>query len=112
MLNTPDIEWLTLNETAQALAISSSKVRRLVEDKVLVGMHRAGDYMIPADFVNDGAILTGLRGTLFVLSDAGLRSEESLDWLLSYNDAIGQSPVSMLKAGHKAEVRRVAQALG
>lgn len=112
MTDTAEIEWLTISEAARALSLSSSKVRRLLEDKTLVGTRREGEQLIPADFIRDGAVLPGLRGTIFVLSDAGLRSDETLDWLLSHNDAIGRSPIAMLKAGHKAEVRRVAQALG
>jgi hypothetical protein len=35
-----------------------------------------------------------------------------MNWLLTPEDSLGVSPVDALKAGRKAEVRRVAQALG
>jgi len=33
-------------------------------------------------------------------------------WLLNADDSLGTSPIAALRAGRKAEVRRVAQALG
>jgi hypothetical protein len=53
-----------------------------------------------------------LRGTLVVLADAGFSDEEAMNWLLNEEESLGVSPVRALLAGRKAEVRRVAQALG
>ena len=35
-----------------------------------------------------------------------------MNWLLNEEDSLGTTPVAALQAGRKAEVRRVAQALG
>ena len=53
-----------------------------------------------------------LRGTIFVLHDAGFTDDEAIDWLLTPEDSIGIPPIEALRAGRKSEVRRVAQALG
>jgi hypothetical protein len=47
-----------------------------------------------------------------VLGDSGFTDDEAMHWLLTPEDSLGVSPVDALKAGRKAEVRRVAQALG
>ncbi len=53
-----------------------------------------------------------LRGTIVVLGDAGFTDDEAMNWLLSEEDSLGVTPIEALHAGRKAEVRRVAQALG
>jgi hypothetical protein len=47
-----------------------------------------------------------------VLGDSGFTDDEAMHWLLETEDSIGMSPIAALRAGRKAEVRRVAQALG
>jgi hypothetical protein len=56
--------------------------------------------------------MSELKGTLVVLGDSGFSDDEAMNWLLTTEDSLGVSPVDALKAGRKAEVRRVAQALG
>jgi hypothetical protein len=53
-----------------------------------------------------------LRGTIVVLGDAGFSDDEAIHWLLNPDDSLGDTPIAALRAGRKAEVRRVAQALG
>jgi hypothetical protein len=47
-----------------------------------------------------------------VLGDAGFADEEAVDWLIDVEETLGVAPIDALRAGRKAEVRRVAQALG
>jgi hypothetical protein len=47
-----------------------------------------------------------------VLADSGFTDEQAMHWLLSQEDSLGVAPIDALRAGRKAEVRRVAQALG
>jgi len=47
-----------------------------------------------------------------VLADAGFSDDEAMRWLLNPDESIGIPPVEALRRGRKAEVRRVAQALG
>ena len=67
-----------------------------------------GNYVL---FLRDGAPLPELHGTANVLSDAGFSDAEALDWLLDEEESLGTTPIAALRAGRKAEVRRVAQAL-
>ena len=46
-----------------------------------------------------------------MLADAGFTDDEAIDWLLDEEDSLGTTPIEALRAGRKAEVRRVAQAL-
>lgn len=105
------VEWLTLPDVAERLGITASRVRRLLEDRVLIGARVDGVRKVPAVFVVDGEPMHELRGTLTVLADNGFHDDEALDWLMSDEESLGTSPVAALLAGRKAEVRRVAQTL-
>jgi hypothetical protein len=104
-------EWLTLPEVAELLGETPSRVRRLLDESALIGSRREGPLKIPAVFFLDGAVLSSLRGTVIVLHDVGFSDDEAIDWLLSPEDSIGVAPIEALRAGRKAEVRRVAQTL-
>lgn len=56
--------------------------------------------------------MTELRGTLTVLADDGFDDEEAMTWMLEPEESLGAAPIDALRDGRKAEVRRVAQALG
>ncbi|SKC72921.1 Rv2175c family DNA-binding protein [Krasilnikoviella flava] len=110
-------EWLTLPDVAEALGTPVSKVRGLVSERTLVGIKRGerNTFQVPAVFLvtDDGAphVLGTLRGTVLVLSDVGLDDAAILRWLFETEPSIGSSPIRELRAGRRAEVRRVAQAL-
>lgn len=105
------VEWLTLPDVAERLGITASRVRRLLEDHVLIGTRVDGVRKVPAVFIVGGDPMHELRGTLTVLADNGFHDDEALDWLMSDEESLGTSPVAALVAGRKAEVRRVAQTL-
>ncbi|MFT4235439.1 MAG: Rv2175c family DNA-binding protein [Microbacterium sp.] len=105
-------DWLTVPDLIDALGETQSRVRRLLDDRVLIGSRRHGALAVPSVFIVDGAPLGSLRGTVTVLADAGFTDDEAIDWLLTPEDSIGDAPITVLRAGRKAEVRRVAQALG
>lgn len=107
--DTPD--WLTIPDLAEILDLKLSRVRRLIEDHELLAVRRDGVLVVPAGFLRDGEPLTGLRGTIILLSDAGFTDEETLTWLTEVDDSMGGTPLDSLRAGRKSEVRRVAQAL-
>ena len=110
----PQIEtdWLTLAELTEVLGEPLGRVRRLLDELQLVGSRRDGVLKVPAVFILDGEPISSLRGTLYVLHDAGFTDDEAIDWLLSSEDSIGIPPIEALRAGRKSEVRRVAQSLG
>ncbi len=104
--------WLTIPDLVEALGITQSRVRRLIEDRAILAARVDGVLQVPADFLVDGEPLGELRGTIVVLGDAGFSDDEAMHWLLNEDDSLGVAPVAALRAGRKAEVRRVAQALG
>lgn len=108
----PTREWLTVPDLVDLLGIGVSRVRRLIEDRHLAASRIDGVIKVPADFLQNGEPLTELRGTLIVLGDAGFTDDEAIAWLLENDDTLGTAPIDALRAGRKAEVRRVAQALG
>jgi hypothetical protein len=111
-----DTTWLTLPEVAERLGLPLSRVRELVRDRYLLAIPRDGDGVkqVPESFLVEGQsgmeVVPTLRGTFFVLSDAGLEDDEVMRWMLSDNDELGDTPIGALRAGRKALVRRVAQA--
>ncbi len=112
MSDTADPQWLTIPDLVEALGITQSQVRRLIEDRALLASRVDGVLKVPADFLKDGEPLGELRGTIVVLGDAGFSDDEAIQWLLHDEDSLGVAPIDALRAGRKAEVRRVAQALG
>lgn len=112
MTDLGNVQWLTFPDLAERLGIRVSQIRRLIEDRALLARRVDGVWQVPDAFVVGSEVLGELRGTLVVLGDAGYTDDEAMQWLLSVNDSLGVSPTDALRAGRKAEVRRVAQALG
>lgn len=127
-------QWLTLPDVADALRTDVGKVRGLVADRHLVGTKRGErtTFQVPAAFLvprdrspesdpapedapEDGTealeVLQSLRGTVLVLGDAGFSDLEILRWLFDVEPSIGMAPIEALRAGRRAQVRRVAQSM-
>ena len=104
-------QWLTIPDLVQRLGLTQGRVRRLIEDRHLLAVRRNGVLQVPEVFLDDEGPLGDLRGTLFVLADDGFTDELAMEWLLQRDDSLGVAPIAALRAGRKAEVRRVAQAL-
>lgn len=105
--------WLALPDVAELLGIEVGKVRRMLQERVLIGLRRGERRIlsVPAELIQDGAPLPDLQGTLIVLADAGYSDEEALRWLFTDDDYPG-CPVDALRTQiSKTEVRRRAQAL-
>ena len=109
--NVQTTEWLTVPDLVEQLGLSVSRVRRLIEDRHLGARRVDGILKVPASFLKDGEPLSELYGTLIVLADDGFSDDEAVDWLLAEEESLGTSPIDALRAGRKAEVRRVAEAL-
>jgi len=108
--------WLTVPDLTEILGLKVSQVRRLIEDRALLALKIEGVWKVPELFITSGdgerEPMSELKGTLVVLGDAGFSDEEAMRWLLDTDDSLATSPIEALRAGRKAEVRRVAQALG
>ena len=105
--------WLTLPEVAERLGLDVGKVRRLIQDRCLLGVRRGDPKVlsIPEALLHDGQPLPELRGTLMVLADSGYDDVAALEWLFTPDESLPGTPVDALRAGRKTEIRRRAQAL-
>ena len=103
--------WLPLPDVAERLGISTSRVRRLIEDRHLLALRVDGVLRVPESFLGEGEPLPQLHGTIVLLADSGYSDEESMRWLLEVEDSLGVAPIEALRSGRKTEVRRIAQAL-
>ena len=106
-----ETSWLTVPDVAERLDTIPGKVRRLVEDRALLGQKIEGVFCIPEAFLNGEEPLKDLAGTVIVLLDGGFSEEEAVEWPLSDHEGLGVTPVEAIRWGRKTEVRRVAQVL-
>lgn len=108
-------DWLTVPDLAERLAIPLSSVRQMITDRELLSS-RVGErkvVAVPAKFLDEGGVRPELKGTFTVLADGGMNDEEILRWLFTSDDTlpVPGAPIDALRAGHKTEIRRRAQAL-
>lgn len=104
-------QWLTIPDLAERFGLPLGKVRRLLEERYLVAVRVDGVLRVPAELVEGSEPLQDLHGTLMLLADNGYTDREAVDWLLGVDESLAARPIDALRAGRKAEVRRVAQAL-
>jgi hypothetical protein len=104
--------WLTLPEVAEELGLDAARARQLYTDRQFLARRRGErDVLsVPAEFIQNGAVLKGLPGTLTVLVDSGYSDEEALVWLFTDDPTLPGTPVEALRANRGREVRRRAQA--
>lgn len=107
----PVDDLIPLEKAAELLGISLGKVNRLVEEHALFTLKQDKKLMLPAHIIQNGEPLASLKGTMLVLLDVGLTEAEAIEWLYSESEELGETPMSALLRGHKAPVRRLAQAL-
>ncbi len=105
------METLTPAEVASLLGVSPNKVRQLVREGRLMAVPGSGNSRIPADFLQDGAVLRHLPGLITVLRDGGYSEVEVFEWLFRADDSLPGTPVQALRDDRHTEVTRRAQAL-
>jgi Rv2175c C-terminal domain of unknown function len=105
--------WLTLPELADQIGVPLAKIRDWIREGRLVVAERGTPPVkcIPAEFVQEGALLKGLSGALTVLADAGYTPDESLRWLLTEEPSLPGRPVDVMAAGGHHAVKRRAMTL-
>jgi hypothetical protein len=106
-------EWLDWSQCAEALGVTVSRVRRLIQEHQLaaaVTAPRAGQ-RVPAALVQDGAIVKGVPGLLTLLHDGRYDDREILTWLFSTDDSLPGRPIDALRENRGSEVKRRAQAM-
>ena len=105
------MQTLTPAEVADVLGVSANRVRQLLGDRKLMAVPGSGGSKIPAEFLQDGAVLKHLPGLLTVLRDGGYSDEEAFEWLFRADDTLPGTPVEALRDNRHTEVTRRAQAL-
>ena len=105
------METLTPAEVADQLGVSANRVRQLLRDRKLMAVPGSGGSRIPADFLQDGAVLKHLPGLITVLRDGGFADAEVFDWLFRADDTLPGTPVDALRSDRHTEITRRAQAL-
>ncbi|WP_350346872.1 Rv2175c family DNA-binding protein [Agromyces sp. G08B096] len=111
MTDAAETDWLTVPDLVERTGQTPSRIRKLIDERHLLARRIDGVLRVPAVFLRDDLPLPELHGTAMVLADAGFSDDEALEWLISEEDSLGTTPIAALRAGRKAEVRRVAQAL-
>ena len=108
-----EVGVIGLDDAADKLGITSSKLRQLLRDGQLIAIRRGGELVLPVDFIaDDGGPVKGLAGTLTVLADSGYTTTEMLIWLFTSDESLpGVTPINALRTNHGTEVKRRAQAL-
>lgn len=108
------MDWLTVPDVAEALGVEVTRVRQLLREGKLLAVRRDGDgpLVIPAEFVQAGAVLKGLPGVITLLRDARYADEEAIAWLYEPDDSLPGTPIQALVENRGTEVKRRAQALG
>lgn len=104
--------WLTLDAVSQQLDVPLSRVRQFLREGALVAIRCEGTLMVPAAFLDDGALVKGLPGTLILLHDGGYEPDEAVRWLFTPDDSLPGTPIQALRENRGTEVRRRAQAAG
>ena len=106
-------EWLPLPDVAEQLGLVVTRVHGLIDDGTLLAVRNPHDNIrrIPAVFLQDGAVLDSLKGTVAVLRDSGFTDAEAIAWLFTEDESLPGRPVDALRDGRKTEIRRRAQAL-
>jgi len=114
--------WLTLPDVAERIGLDVGKVRRLLQERKLVGVRRGDPRVlsVPEKFLVEGRqdpaatgrweALPALQGTLTVLGDAGFDDDAAIVWLFTPDETLPGTPIDALRSGQKREVRRRAQA--
>nr|WP_255633425.1 Rv2175c family DNA-binding protein [Demequina sp. TTPB684] len=108
-------EWLSVPECAELLGVPLSRVREFLRERNLIAVRRGENnaLYLPAGQIVEGEhgheVLATVRGTIIVLADAGLSDDVIVEWLTTFHEELGESPLDALRSGKRAPVRRLAQ---
>lgn len=107
------MELLTFPAAAEALHVPVNRVHQFVRDGHLVAVpDEQGVRCVPAQLVQDGAVVKSLPSVITVLRDAHFADAEIVEWLFREDDSLPGSPIEALRANRGSEVKRRAQVAG
>ena len=105
------MELLPFPDVAELLGLEVTRVHQLVRDGELIYLaDDEGVRRIPADFIQDGAVLKSLPQVIRLLRDARFSDPEVLEWLYRADDSIPGTPINALRENRGTEIKRRAQA--
>ncbi len=111
----PDVGPPTLvpvPDIARAMHLIVTQVHQLLRERQLVATRVDGVLRIPAEFIQNGAVVKGLAATITLLSDAGFNDPEIINWLFESEDSLPGRPITALRENRGREVHRRAQVAG
>ena len=108
------MELLTFPAVADALSVPVNRIDQYVRDGHLLAVRdKAGARCVPAEFVQDGAIVKWLHSVITMLRDARFADAEIVEWMFREDDTLaGGRPIDLLRANRGSEVKRLAQVAG
>ena len=115
-MTSADITVLPIDEVCRLLGIEERRLKQLIRDRVLIEARGAGGVRgVPQEVLVKGANgwepLPFLQGTLTLLADDGFTAQESLAWLYTMEDELGERPIDALISGRHHRVNRIASTL-
>jgi excisionase family DNA binding protein len=107
------VSTLSLDEAAELLGVSTKRIHQLVGDGELVAVRdEGGARRLPADFLQDGAVVKALPAVIRLLRDAHYRDDEIVEWLFRAEASLPGTPIQALRENRGREVKRRAQVAG
>jgi len=105
--------WIDWAEAARQLGVTVAKVRTMIRDHELAAAVPASGtgQHVPADLIQDGLPVKGLRGLLTVLHDGKFDDRECIAWLYIEQDDLPGRPIDALRENRGSEAKRRAQAM-
>ena len=109
----PELELLSLTDTAERMGIGITGVRGLVKEGGLLDLRVEGQgLVVPAEQLDGPLPVKHLKPVLTLLRDARYSDDEALRWLTTPDDSLPGTPLQALHENRATEVKRRAQALG
>ncbi|MGH8960765.1 MAG: Rv2175c family DNA-binding protein [Jatrophihabitantaceae bacterium] len=107
------MQLLTIPETAEALGVDIATAHQRLRDGALVAVAgEDGVRRVPADFVQDGAVVKSLTAVITLLRDARYSDAEIIGWLFREDASLPGTPILALRENRGNEVKRRAQVAG
>lgn len=107
------MELLSIPDLAALIGVPVTRVHQYLRDGQLVAVRDAqGVRRIPAELVQDRAVVKHLPAVITQLRDARYEDAEIVDWLFRADESLPGSPIAALRANRGSEVKRRAQVAG